>query len=132
MENGQGMGGGSAATAPPAAPGSTAARPASDCASGLGNFNAANVGGRRYPLVDTEAQIVLSYAVFIRRPGSPSRRNAFAEWFTIDNNKIRNVYSTMFYPPNDQPVPNWPPYDGNFPLPAELAPKPAATAGQAK
>jgi len=72
--------------------------------------------------VDTDAQIVLAYAVFVRKPGSTSRRNAFAEWFVIDSNKIRHVYSAMFYPPNDQPVPNWPPYDGNFPLPAELAP----------
>jgi len=75
--------------------------------------------------MDTEAQIVLAYAVFIRRPGSPSRRNAFAEWFVIDTNKIRHVYSAMYYPPNDLPVPNWAPYDGNFPLPAELAPPPA-------
>jgi len=43
----------------------------------------------------------------------------------IDTNKIRHVYSTMFYPHNDLPVPNWPPYEGNFPLPAELA-QPAA------
>jgi len=28
----------------------------------------------------------------------------------------------MFYPTPDAPVPNWPPYDGNWPLPAELAP----------
>jgi hypothetical protein len=94
----------------------------------LQNFNLANVGGRRYPVVDTEAQIVLAYAVFIRRPGSTSRRNSFAEWFTIDNEKIRNVYSAMYYPANDVPVPNWPPYEGNFPLPAELAPPPAVPA----
>ena len=61
-------------------------------------------------------------AIFIRRPGNTSRRNTFAEWFLIDHAKIRTVYSTMFYPPNDQPVPNWPPYDGNFPLPASIAP----------
>jgi len=28
----------------------------------------------------------------------------------------------MFYPPPEQPVPNWPPYDGNWPLPASLGP----------
>lgn len=112
---------------PPAAPGG---RGRGSCASGLQNFNLSNVGARRFPVVDTEAQIVLAYAVFIRRPGSPSRRNAFAEWFAIDHNKIRDVYSTMFYPPNDQPVPNWPPYDGNFPLPKELASPQAAPAGR--
>jgi len=90
------------------------------CATGLENFNLTNVAARRFPVVDTEAQIVLAYAVFIRRPGSPSRRNAFAEFFVIDNNRIRHVYSAMYYPPNNLPVPNWPPYDGNFPLPAEL------------
>jgi hypothetical protein len=122
LENGQTVSGD-----PDARPGSPppveapGGRGRGSCASGLQNFNLTNVAARRFPVVDTEAQIVLAYAVFIRRPGSPSRRNAFAEWFVIDNNKIRHVYSTMFYPPNDQPVPNWPPYDGNFPLPKELA-----------
>ncbi|MEI9815005.1 MAG: hypothetical protein WDO18_21215 [Acidobacteriota bacterium] len=112
---------------PPAAPGG---RGGGDCVSGLQNFNLQNVQARRYPMVDVEAQIVLAYAVFIRRPGSPSHRNVFAEWFLIDDKKIRNVYSTMFYPDNDQPVPNWPPYDGNFPLPKEFAPPaPAAAKG---
>jgi len=31
----------------------------------------------------------------------------------------------MFYSAADQPVPNWPPYDGNWPLPASLAAAPA-------
>jgi hypothetical protein len=120
VENGQTVSGD-----PTARAGSPPPAPAGSCASNLQNFNLQNVAARRFPVVDTEAQIVLAYAVFIRRPGSPSRRNAFAEWFVIDTNKIRHVYSTMFYPANDLPVPNWPPYDGNFPLPAELA-QPAA------
>ena len=122
VENGQTVSGDP--TGGPDSPPRSAApegRPASSCASGLQNFNLQNVAARRFPVVDTEAQIVLAYAVFIRRPGSPSRRNAFAEWFVIDTNKIRHVYSAMYYPPNDLPVPNWPPYEGNFPLPAELA-----------
>src|SRR5579862_3652528 len=132
LENGQTVGGDPTARAgspppPPAAPGG---RPASSCSSGLQNFNLQNVAARRYPVVDTEAQIVLAYAVFIRRPGSPSRRNAFAEWFVIDTNKIRHVYSAMYYPPDDLPVPNWPPYDGNFPLPKELAQPAPAPAGR--
>lgn len=127
LENGQTVSGDpKAGPDTPAAP----ARPGSSCFAGLENFNLQNVAARRYPLVDTEAQVVLAYAVFIRRPGSPSRRNAFAEWFAIDNNRIRHVYSAMYYPANDQPVPNWPPYDGNFPLPAELAPPPAPAAGR--
>jgi hypothetical protein len=95
-----------------------------DCAAGLENFNASIVAARRYPIVDEEAQAVLALAVFLRKPGSPARRNMFSEWFFIDNAKIRLVYSAMFYPPPDQPVPNWPPYDGNFPLPASVAAPP--------
>ena len=102
-------------------PGRNGGPPSGDCASGLTNFNASIVAARRYPLVDEEAQAVLALAVFLRKPGSPVRRNMFAEWFFIDNAKIHLVYSAMFYPPSDQPVPNWPPYDGNFPLPASLA-----------
>ncbi|HSP68477.1 MAG TPA: hypothetical protein VLN48_12160 [Bryobacteraceae bacterium] len=93
-----------------------------DCTSGLTNFSAALVAARRYPVVDEEAQAVLAIAVFVRRPGVATRRNVFSEWFFIDHSKIRTIYSAMFYPPAEQPVPNWPPYDGNWPLPASLAP----------
>ena len=93
-----------------------------DCTSGLTNFSAALVAARRYPVVDEEAQAVLAIAVFLRRPGLATRRNVFSEWFFIDSSKIRTIYSAMFYPPPEQPVPNWPPYDGNWPLPASLAP----------
>jgi len=100
--------------------------PGGDCAAGLENFNASIVAGRRYPIVDEEAQAVLALAVFLRKPGSPTRRNMFSEWFFIDNAKIRLVYAAMFYPPPEQPVPNWPPYDGNFPLPPSVgSPTPA-------
>ena len=92
----------------------------SDCTSGLTNFSAMVVA-RRYPVVDEEANAVLAIGVFLRRPGATTRRNAFSEWFFIDNAKIRSIYSAMFYPPSDQPVPNWPPYDGNWPLPASFA-----------
>ena len=107
-------------------PGRNGGPPGGDCAAGLENFNASIVAARRYPIVDEEAQAVLALAVFLRRPGSPARRNMFSEWFYIDKAKIRLVYSAMFYPPPDQPVPNWPPYDGNFPLPASVAAPPPA------
>ena len=105
-------------------PGRNGGPPSGDCAAGLTNFNASIVAARRYPIVDEDAQAVLALAVFLRKPGSPVRRNMFSEWFFIDNGKIHLVYSAMFYPPSDQPVPNWPPYDGNWPLPASLAPAP--------
>ena len=63
------------------------------------------VAARRYLLIDEEAQVVLAYAVFIRRPGSPTPRNVFSEWFVIDDAKIRTIYTAMFYPPPDLAVP---------------------------
>jgi hypothetical protein len=115
-----------AGQAPPAAGRAGGAGPgANDCVAGLQNFNGQMVVARRIPLVDEEAQVVLAYAVFIRRPGSPTPRNVFSEWFVIDEAKIRTVYTAMFYPPPDLAVPNWPPYDGNWPLPAGIVPAPA-------
>jgi hypothetical protein len=96
-----------------------------DCVSGLAGFNLANVAGRRIPLVDAEAGVVLGMAVFIRRAGSPVPRNAFSEWFWIEDGRIRNIWTAMYYPGPERPVPNWPPYEGNFPLPAlEVSPVP--------
>jgi hypothetical protein len=108
-------------------PAGQAAPPANnnDCVSGLANFNLSMVVARRIPLVDEEAQVALGYAVFIRRPGSPTPRNVFSEWFFIDESKIRVIYTAMFYPPAELAVPNWPPYDGNWPLPASTVPTPA-------
>jgi ketosteroid isomerase-like protein len=89
-----------------------------DCVSGLTNFNLANVAGRRVAFVDEEAGVVLGMAVFIRRAGATLPRNAFSEWFWLEDGKIRNIWTAMYYPGPERPVPNWPPFDGNFPLPA--------------
>ena len=115
------------ATAPAAgAPPTPAANgSANDCVSGLANFNLSMVVARRIPLVDQEAQIVLGMAVFIRRPGSPTPRNVFSEWFNVENGRIRTIYTAMFYPEPELAVPNWPPYEGNWPLPASIVPTPA-------
>jgi len=96
-----------------------------DCAFGLKTFDLAMVVGRRLPLVDEEAGVVLGLAIFIRRPGSTTPRNVFSEWFFIDDNKIRSIYTAMFYPGPDLAVPNWPQYEGHWPLPAPAAPAPA-------
>jgi hypothetical protein len=90
--------------------------PATDCTSNLANINVQLVAGRRYPVVDEEANVVLALATFIRKPGTTTRRNMFSEWFVIDAGKIRSIYSAMFYPAPEAPVPNWPPYEGNWPL----------------
>ncbi|MBN8829646.1 MAG: hypothetical protein J0G94_03230 [Sphingomonadales bacterium] len=97
-----------------------------DCMSGQGRFGVAFVAGRRYPVVDVEAQAVLAIATFIREPGNVKRRNHLMEYFYIDDGKIRDVYTAFLYPEATRPVPNWPPYDGNFPL----APNMGAPAGQ--
>ena len=90
------------------------------CMSGMGSFGISLVAGRRYPLVDEEAQVVLGTVVFLRNPGANQRRNGLSEFFYIDGGKIREIHAAMFYPAPNQPVPNWPPYDGNFPLPADF------------
>jgi len=114
---------GGAAAAPATGRGAGAV---SDCTSGLETINIQMVAARRYPVVDEEAQVALALAIFIRKPGTTTRRNVFSEWFVIENQKIRSIYSAMFYPAPEVPVPNWPPYDGNWPLSPTLAPAPPA------
>jgi hypothetical protein len=74
------------------------------------------VVARRFPLVDEEAGTVLGLGVFLRKPGVAMRRNQFSEWFVIGKGKLSGIYSSMFYPDQDALVPNWPPYDGNWPV----------------
>jgi len=115
------------ATAAPAAGAPAPPGPSSnDCVGGLANFNLSMVVARRIPLVDEEAQVTLGMAVFIRRPGSPTPRNVFSEWFNVEEGRIKTIYTSMFYPPPTLAVPNWPPYEGNWPLPASVVPAPAA------
>ena len=92
----------------------------SDCTSGQGKFGISIVSGRRYPMADVQAQVVLAIATFTRTPNEPRRRNQLMEFFFVDHGRIRCIYAAFFYPPPAQPVPNWPPYDGNFPLPADF------------
>ena len=98
-----------------------------DCTSGLTNFNVSLIAARRYPVVDVEQQAVVGIGIFMRKPGTTTLRNLIAEWFFVEDNRIRSIWAAMFYPTNDLPVPNWPPYDGNFPVAAEFA-APAAPA----
>jgi hypothetical protein len=109
---------------PPRGTPAPAANANNDCMSGMANFNLSMVAARRFPVVDEEAGIALGLAVFIRRPGSPTPRNVFSEWFVIDEAKIRTIYTAMYYPEPERAVPNWPPYEGNWPLPASIVPAP--------
>jgi hypothetical protein len=86
-----------------------------DCRSEGAMRNIFAVTARRYPVVDEEAGAVLSIVLFQRYPGVDMRRNLLAEWFFIDGDRIRTVYAAMYYPPHDAMLPNWPPYDGNWP-----------------
>jgi hypothetical protein len=54
--------------------------------------------------------------LFERKPGVAMRRNLLAEWFYIEQGKIRSIYAAMYYPEQEAMVPNWPPYDGNWPV----------------
>jgi ketosteroid isomerase-like protein len=102
-----------------------------DCVSGLTNFNLADVAARRVSFVDEEAGVVLGMAVFIRHAGATLPRNAFSEWFWIEDGKIRNIWTAMYYPGPERPVPNWPPFDGNFPLPVFTTSPPTAPTASA-
>jgi hypothetical protein len=101
-------------------------RGGADCAANLEQINISLVASRRYPLVDEEAGVVLGMVVFMRKPGTATRRNLLTEWFFIDRDRIRTIYAAMFFPPPEAPVPNWPPYDGNWPIgnAAPAAPSP--------
>jgi hypothetical protein len=72
-------------------------------------------------VVEEEAGAVLALALFQRKPGVALRRNLLAEWFYIEKNKIRTIYASMWYPDAEAMIPNWPPFDGNWPVP--IAPK---------
>lgn len=93
-----------------------------DCTSGYASLKVALVAARRYLVVDEAAQVVVVSAIFIRKPGDPRRRNHFMEVFGIDGGRIRSVHAAMFYADPDLPLPNWAPYEGNFPLVANPQP----------
>jgi hypothetical protein len=112
LENGTGVTGPGRRVAPADADFQTSV----DCRSGYAGLNIVNVAARRYLLVDEEAQVVVASAVFIREPRSPKRRNCFMEVFFMDGGKISQVYAAMVYADPKLPMPNWAPYDGNFPI----------------
>lgn len=87
-----------------------------DCTSEGSMRNIFAVTARRYPIVDEEAGAVLGLALFQRFPGVAMRRNLLAEWFYIDQGKIRSIYAAMYYPDAQAMLPNWPPFDGNWPV----------------
>ena len=91
--------------------GKTDCRPQAD-------FGVAIVAIRDFYVIDEEAQTVMVSAMFRRDPKNAKRRNHFTELFHVDHGKIRDVHAAFYYAPENRPVPNWPPYDGLYPLPA--------------
>jgi hypothetical protein len=88
----------------------------SDCTSNGAMANIFAVTARRYPIVDEEAGVVLGLGLFERKPGTPMRRNLLGEWFFIEQGKIRTIFAAMYYPDQEAMAPNWPPFDGNWPV----------------
>jgi hypothetical protein len=87
----------------------------SDCRT-VGDFGLAQITARRAQVVDVEQQVVMMSVVFLRQPGNERWRNHFTHTMSIRDGLLQSVHGAMFYAPPTQPVPNWPPYDGNFPL----------------
>lgn len=91
-----------------------------NCGSNFDNFNISLVAARRFPIVDEEQQVVVSSAIFMRNANGFQRRCVFLELFYVEDNLISEIYSVIYYPEPGQPAPNWAPYDGNWPLPADF------------
>jgi hypothetical protein len=87
-----------------------------DCTAEGPMTNIYAVTARRYPVVDEQAGAVLALAMFQRKPGVDMRRNLLGEWFYVDAGKIRTIYAAMYYPDANAIIPNWPPFDGNWPV----------------
>lgn len=88
-----------------------------NCTSRYDQFDMSLVANRRFFAIDEEQQVVATSAIFMRTANSSFRRCVFHEIFYIDDGRISKIYSVIYYPPPSDPVPNWPPYQGNFPLP---------------
>ena len=83
-----------------------------------GDFGVAIVAIRNFYVIDEESQAVMVAAMFRRQAQSAKLRNHFTELFHLDHGKIRDIHAAFYYAPEQRPVPNWPPYDGLYPLPS--------------
>ena len=82
------------------------------------DFGVAIVTIRNFYVIDEESQAVMVSAMFRREAKNAKWRNHFTELFHVDHGKIRDIHAAFYYAPENRPVPNWPPYDGLFPLPS--------------
>jgi len=95
-----------------------------NCTSRFDSFNISLVADRRFFAVDEEQQVVATSAIFMRTANAAVRRCIFHEIFYIDGGRISKIYSAIYYPDANEPAPNWPPYQGNFPLPVSFGAAP--------
>ena len=91
-----------------------------NCTSRFDSFDISLVADRRFFAIDEEQQVVATSAIFMRTANAAFRRCVFHEIFYIDGGRISKIYSAIYYPGPNESVPNWPPYQGNFPLPASF------------
>jgi hypothetical protein len=91
-----------------------------NCTSRFDQFNISLVSARRFFAIDEEQQVVATSAIFMRTANAAFRRCVFHEIFYIDEGRISKIYSAIYYPDPNESAPNWPPYEGNFPLPASF------------
>ena len=93
----------------PAPPGAAAPTDAAgeerggDCATGLDRFAIAAVAHRRFPVIDTEAGVILGIGLFQRPPGAvgadgrPRKRNLIHEYFAMDRGRMTEIFAVMRY-----------------------------------
>jgi hypothetical protein len=74
-----------------------------DCAGGFQRFSIREVAHRRFPVIDEEAQVALGTGMFLRPPGSTTRRLLLAEYFVTSGGKIDQIYAAMHYLPAEAP-----------------------------
>jgi hypothetical protein len=91
-----------------------------NCTSRFDTFDISLVADRRFFAIDEEQQVVATSAIFMRTVNAAYRRCVFHEIFYVDEGRISKIYSAIYYPDPNEAVPNWPPYQGNFPLPVSF------------
>ncbi|MDP9083689.1 MAG: hypothetical protein M3N50_07985 [Pseudomonadota bacterium] len=106
-------------TLPALAPGGASGVERGDC-DRVNRTMIAAIAARRFPVVDEQAGVVLGMMVILRNPGVTNRLLS-TEWFAIEDGKIRGIQVAMHSadPPACPciPLPNWAPYDTNWPTP---------------
>lgn len=80
-----------------------------DCTAGLNTFPISKVAHRRFPVIDSQAGVILGVGLFQRPPGakwrdgSPRKRNLIHEYFALDGGRITRIFAVMHYIEQDEP-----------------------------